>query len=197
MKILIFAVFILVASVFAENIEVVQKGEVLVNGIKVEGKIPTLKYGDKVETKKGSKFRFKIGKEAFLVSSNSKFSLQKDKDKNVINLVKGSIMGVFSKGNHELKTPNMTAGIRGTGVYAKVQEGKTYFCTCYGSTGIQTHYATDSEVISAKHHNMVWVNDDKILHTADMRFHTDDELRALEKMVGRVPSFDMKVVKKR
>jgi len=175
--------------VMAENIEVLTQGKILVNGKTLDSK-NSIKYGDSIETKKGASFRFKVGKEAFSVSEKSKFSLKKEKKTNVFELVSGSVMGVFSKGKHELKTPNMTAGIRGTGVYAKVKEGKTYFCTCYGSAGIEVKYATDSEVLSASHHNMVWVTDDLIKHTAAMEFHTDDELRGLEKMVGRIPTFD-------
>lgn len=173
----------------AENVEVLTKGEILVNGKALDSK-GSIKYGDTIETKKGASFRFKVGKEAFAVSEKSKFSLKKEKDTNVFELVSGSVMGVFSKGKHELKTPNMTAGIRGTGVYAKVNGDKTYFCTCYGSTGVEVRHAIDSEILSAKHHNMVWVTSDAIKHTAQMEFHTDDELRGLEKMVGRVPAFD-------
>ena len=178
-----------ISMVYAESIEVVTQGEVLVNGKPLDTK-KAIEYGDKIETKKGASFRFKVNKEAFLVNEKSKFSLKKEKGINVFDLVSGSVMGVFSKGKHELKTPNMTAGIRGTGVFANVKEDKTYFCTCYGSAGVETHYATDSEMLSATHHNMVWVTSDKIKHTAGMEFHTDDELRSLEKMVGRIPDFD-------
>ncbi|PHR55257.1 MAG: hypothetical protein COA44_11160 [Arcobacter sp.] len=181
--------FLCLTYAMAENIEVLTQGEILVNGKALNSK-DSIKYGDTIETKKGASFRFKVGKEAFLVSGKSKFSLKKEKGTNIFELVSGSVMGVFAKGKHKLKTPNMTAGIRGTGVYAKIKDGKTYFCICYGSTGIEVKYATESEVLSAKHHNMVWVTDDLIKHTAHMEFHTDDELRGLEKMVGRVPAFD-------
>ena len=189
MKILCLILLLGLGSVYAGAVEIVNKGEILVNGKVLDTK-QAIKYGDKIETKKGASFRFKVGKEAFLVGEKSKFSLKKEKGTNVFDLVSGSVMGVFAKGKHELKTPTMTAGIRGTGVYAKVKDGNTYFCTCYGSTGIETYYSTESEILSAKHHNMVWITKDHIKHTADMEFHRDDELRALEKMVDRVPAFD-------
>jgi len=189
MKSISVLLIVLVARVFANEIEVVTQGEVFVND-KPMNQVSSIGYGDKIETKKGAAIRFKVGKEAFKVSEKSQFFLKKEKDTNVFELISGSVMGVFEKGKHELKTPNMTAGIRGTGIYAKVLEDKTYFCTCYGTTEIEVHYSTDAESITARHHNMVWVTSDEIKHTAHMEFHTDDELRALEKMQDRVPAFD-------
>jgi len=171
------------------NLNAKEREDVLVNGKAYDSKV-AIKYGDTIETKKASKLRFKIGKDAFLVNEKSNFTLTKKNGTNVFDLVKGSVMGVFSKGKHELKTPNLTAGIRGTAIFAKVKGDKTYFCTCYGEVEVDTYYSTDSKVLHASHHNMVWVSSDKIKDTAFMKFHTDDELRSLEKMVDRVPSFD-------
>jgi hypothetical protein len=85
----------------------------------------------------------------------------------------------------------MTAGIRGTGVYIERVEGKSYFCTCYGKTDVHSH--KEHKLMEATHHNMIWVKDDGTIKKAkEMKNHTDDELRELEKMVGRVPLFDKK-----
>ena len=35
-----------------------------------------------------------------------------------------------------IKPPNATIGIRGTGAYIEVHEGRTYFCLCYGKAEV-------------------------------------------------------------
>ncbi|WP_321777439.1 hypothetical protein [Sulfurimonas sp.] len=97
-------------------------------------------------------------------------------------------MAVFGKGNHGIVTPNMTAGIRGTGTFTLVKDSKTYFCTCYGHTEVGAHSKTKN--LKATHHNMIWITKDKIYNTTEMQNHNDDELRSLEAMVGRVVPFD-------
>jgi len=189
MKNILISVIALSSLLLASNVEIVQNGEVLVNG-KVLNEKTNIKQGDTIETKKGASFRFNIGKDAFLVNEKTKFSLKKEKETNVIDMVSGSIMGVFSKGKHEVKTPNMTAGIRGTGVYAMIRDSKTYFCTCYGETAVHGTQNKQDKVLSSHHHKMVWITEDKIKPTHNMESHNDDQLRALEKMVGRIPSFD-------
>jgi hypothetical protein len=93
-------------------------------------------------------------------------------------------------GNHKVQTPNMTAGIRGTGVFAKVKDSKTYFCTCYGETELENVHNHYAKKLKATHHNMVWVTQTKIKSVKEMVGHNDDELRELEAFVGRIPDFD-------
>ena len=97
-------------------------------------------------------------------------------------------MAVFGKGNHGVATPNMTAGIRGTGTYTLVKDSKTYFCTCYGHIEVGAHGETKD--LKATHHKMLWITKDKIKDAKTMENHNDDELRVLEKMVGRTVPFD-------
>jgi len=189
MKPLIISLLLLSTSMLATDIAVVTEGDTFVNGKKLTLNT-TIKYGDSIETKRGASFRFNIGKEAFLVNEKTKFSLNKEDGTNVIDLVSGSIMGTFSKGKHALKTPNMTAGIRGTVVFALVKENKSYFCTCYGATDVKAHQLDEDIHLEATHHTMVWITPEKVNRGAKMEFHTDDEIRALDKMVGRTPKFD-------
>ncbi|WP_324171436.1 hypothetical protein [Sulfurimonas sp.] len=162
-------------------------GDVLVNGV-VVNKNTKIKYGDTIEVKANSKVKFNIGKDAFFAKSNTKFKLDTLGSKKILNVINGGVMAVFSKGNHGIVTTNMTAGIRGTGTYTFVEDGKTYFCTCYGHTEVGAHLKTKN--LKATHHKMVWITKYKIKNTTEMQSHHDYELRSLEAMVGRVVPFD-------
>ena len=162
-------------------------GDVLVNG-KPFKKGDVIKQGDTIETKANSRVRFNVGKDAFRAKANTKFSLKKSGSKRVLNVVNGSVMAVFGTGDHGISTPNMTAGIRGTGTFTLVRDGKTYFCTCYGETEVKALGQTKN--LKAHHHKMIWITPTEIKPTMDMQEHTDDELRELEAMVGRKTPFD-------
>ena len=169
-------------AVVSYSQEIISSGEVLVNGQGIT-KGQVIKQGDTVETKSKSTVRFNIGKDAFSAQANTKFQLQKLGTKRILNVVNGGVIAVFGGGNHGISTPNMTAGIRGTGTYTLVRDSKTYFCTCYGETEVGANGHTKD--LKATHHNMVWITDTKIKPTMDMEEHTDAELRELEAMVGR------------
>ena len=167
--------------------EIQSSGKVLVNGFTLT-KDTKIKRGDVIETKANSKIRFNIGKDAFMAKSNTKFQLESQGSKKILHVINGGVMAVFGKGDHAITTSNMTADIRGTGTFTMFKDSKTYFCTCYG----HTEYFALKEIrdMKATHHNMVWITKDKIKPTMDMESHSDDELRELEAMVGRRPSFD-------
>ena len=167
--------------------EIISSGEVLVNG-KALTKDTQIKQGDTIETKANSKIRFNISKDAFGARENSKFKLDSLGSKRILNVINGGVMAVFGGGNHGISTSNMTAGIRGTGTFTLVKNGKTYFCTCYGHTEVNAVGKTNQ--MEATHHNMIWITKDKIKVAHDMEGHNDDELRELEAMVGRKPEFD-------
>ena len=187
-KVLGLIVFGLV-SLYAQKI--VSSGEVLVNGEQLTSQT-VISIGDFIETKKGSKVKFNIGEDAFLANENSKFKFTNTNGVKTLDVVTGGVLSVFKKGEgkHEVKTSNMTAGIRGTAVYLERKENKDYFCTCYGETHLNTQY--DEMSIKAHHHNMVWIKDGKIKPTSDKVGHEDDDLRDLEAFVGRIPEFDQK-----
>ncbi len=186
-KIIIALSSIFLFTAFASN--VVSSGEVYINGKKAT-KNSVVKLGDFIKTGKNAKVRFNIGKDAFLAKGNTKFSINEKSGLKSLNVVAGGVLAVFEKGgNHEVKTENMTAGIRGTGVYLEKKDGKSYFCTCYGETELDTH--KEHKTYKAHHHNMVWVKADGSVKAASKKLgHTDEELRELEAMVGRIPEFD-------
>ncbi|HFU74721.1 MAG TPA: hypothetical protein ENK66_00595 [Arcobacter sp.] len=170
------------------------------NETKIEGKVyindkvmqPNMKVnlGDFIKTGKNSKVTFKIGEDAFMAKENTRFVITKEKGVKNLNVVTGGVLGVFKKGSkYNIKTENMTAGIRGTGIFVESTKGKSYFCTCYGDTEVQSD--KEHKHMHATHHNMIWVKKYGAMSPAKkMRGHNDDELRALESMVGRVPAFD-------
>ena len=177
------ALFIFLAlAIVIQGQEIVSSGEILING-KVLDKNTVIKQGDTIETKANATIRFNISKDAFLARPNSKFSLDKLGKKRVLNVINGGVMAVFGGGNHGVSTPNMTAGIRGTGIFTLVKDGKTYFCTCHGETVVDAH--GKSTVLKATHHKMVWVTPTKVKHVMEMQGHEDHEIVALEAMVGR------------
>jgi len=177
------------AAVFASDLNI--KGDVEINGKKATSNMK-VNLNDFITTGKKSKVTFKIGKNAFMAKENTRFTVQEHNGAKSIKVVTGGVLAVFKKGEkYKLQTKNMTAGIRGTGVYIESVKDKSYFCTCYGETEVHSH--KDHKTLKATHHNMIWVTKDGAMKEAKgMRNHTDDELRELELMVGRVPIFDIK-----
>lgn len=193
-KIFIITVIISLFSSLLASQKVQSSGEILVNG-KSLTKATVIKIGDFIETKKNSKIKFNIGSSAFLAKGKSKFKLENNKGVETLNVLSGGVLAVFKKGEgkHAVKTPNMTAGIRGTGVFLNYDEEKkkAYFCTCYGETHLHTH--KEEVRFSATRHNMNWIKEDgTVAGEAEMLGHDDDDLRELEAFVGRIPEFDMK-----
>ena len=177
------ALFIFLAlAIIIQGQEIVSSGEVLINGEPLV-KSTVIKQGDTVETKANATIRFNISKDAFRASPNSKFTLENIGKKRVLNVINGGVMAVFGGGNHGVSTPNMTAGIRGTGVFVLVKDTKTYFCTCHGETVVESN--GERAVLKSKHHKMVWVTPTAIKHVMEMQGHEDHQIVTLEAMVGR------------
>jgi ribosomal 50S subunit-recycling heat shock protein len=178
-----------ISAVLAGDLRV--KGDVFINGKKANSNMK-VNLGDFVKTAKNSKVVFKIGEDAFMAKENTEFSIEQNDGIRKLNLVSGGVLAVFKKGDKtDLVTENMTAGIRGTGVYLESIDHKSYFCNCYGKTDVEITKTKQHKSLQATHHSMIWVKEDGTLKVAkEMRNHTDDELRELEALVGRVPAFD-------
>lgn len=187
MKKTLFSLLVFTAVLCANEIQT--SGEVYIND-KPALANSVVQVGDFIKTGQNSKVKFNIGKDAFMAKENTKFTLTQKEGVKTLNVISGGVLAVFGKeGKHEVKTENMTAGIRGTGIYLEQQEGKSYFCTCYGETSLESH--TSHKNLKATHHNMVWVKQDgTIKPEGKMIGHNDDELRELEAFVGRIPAFD-------
>ncbi len=169
------------------------EGQVRVNGRRA-GRTTVISPGDTVSTSRASIVTFVVGDDAYLLRENSRLTLRGPSGiANLLRLVSGALMGVFAPGRQRtVSTPVVTAGVRGTGVYAEVH-GPTrgYFCTCYGEVALNTSRAAP-QVVTADHHSarIVTVRDGRgSIEPAPMSGHEDDELVLLESLVGRRPPF--------
>ena len=157
-----------------------------------------IKNGDEINVSKDGKLVFSIGKDAFLVRGGSTLQVYAEENSafvSALRLVNGALLGVFGKRKTttQIYTVTATIGIRGTAVYAAVSPEKLYTCTCYGHTDLIV--GLDSADVIATHHNAHVVstgdNGNAKMKAFEVLDHNDDELRMLEKLVGRKPVFDI------
>lgn len=181
------------------------RGDVLVNGsaASLETFIGT---GDKVQTGENSFIIFVVGKDAFILRSNSVLEIGADKESglseeikritvNTLRVVTGKLLSVFGKQRHTIQTPTAVIGIRGTGVYVESVPDESYVCTCYGTTNITS--ANDpriSETIVSTHHSapryvLAESKRGNIIRPAPFKNHSDEELLLIETLVGRTTPF--------
>ena len=94
---------------------------------------------------------------------------------------------VFGRRNAALllHTPTLTAGIRGTGCYTEVREEGVYFCTCYGAIDLRGAAGAQELVVASRHDARLAPRSGPGLQPAGMTGHTDQEMDALERLVGR------------
>jgi hypothetical protein len=173
-------------------------GQVLVNN-KPATLDTLINTKDVVKTGDNSHVVFVVGKDAFILRSNSHMEIEGEALINTIRIFSGKVLSVFGKRNEKsalsLRSTTATIGIRGTGVYMEADPEQTYLCTCYGVTDIVSNTnANSSERISATHHDApryILAKEDRgsIIHPAPMINHTDMELMLIEELVGRVPPF--------
>jgi hypothetical protein len=170
-------------------------GEVKVNGVRATAET-RIGANDTVETGANSLIIFVVGKDSFMMRSNSKMVLKGERDVlSSISLAAGKLLSVFGKSKHQLRTPTATIGIRGTGVYAEADPEETYLCTCYGVVDVASMSdKTSKETVSTKHHERpLYIaakqQPGKAIRSAPMKNHTDSELMLIEAIVGRTPPF--------
>jgi len=153
---------------------------------------------DVVETGRRSHVVFVVGKDAFVLRSNSRLELSgSGMIVNTLRLVTGKLLSVFGKTKHTIKTPNATIGIRGTGVYTEAEPDQSYVCTCYGVVDLYADNDKNStETITSQHHDApryILSNEASGRNIREAPFinHTDQELQVIESLVGREPPFSM------
>ncbi|MFT5503859.1 MAG: hypothetical protein ACI845_003021 [Gammaproteobacteria bacterium] len=170
------------------------KGSVFINKERAHpGSI--IQPGDLVTTSHNGRITFSVDGDAFLLKPFT--SLKVESSSNVfidsLRLLTGQLLSVFKTGrSREIVTATATIGIRGTGCFLNVKPKTTYYCNCYGKTDLRAPGINES--FEAVHHS-AHVLDTKGSKVMGMRAtevidHTDDELRELEALVGRVPKFD-------
>lgn len=174
-------------------------GTMTVNGKPARVGTP-VKPGDRIVTGPNSFAVVVVGKDAYLLRDNSTIVLEESKSApgvlaNVLVLT-GKVLSVLDKRPADkrvsYRVANATIGIRGTGFYLEVHEGRTYFCLCYGEAEIDGPGMATKTVKTTHHESPIWLDDRGGSMTAEkgpFMNHTDDELILLEKLTGREPPF--------
>ena len=172
------------------------EGDVFINQVKINSE-SLIKNGDEIVVSRDGKLVFSLGEDAFLVRGGTTLQVYSDHDSllvTALRLVTGAMLGVFGKRKTttHIYTATATIGVRGTAVYAAVTKDKLYTCTCYGHTDLIV--GLEREDVISKHHNAhvvtINVSGNTQMKAFEVIDHNDDELRMLEALVGKKPSFD-------
>lgn len=166
------------------------QGEVLRNGARLAAQ-ERFAAGDRIETGPGATAVFTVGDSAFLVRENTRLALEGDSPVAVrlLRLLSGAVASVWSRGtDRQVITPTLTAGIRGTGVYAEVfpgQDFRSYFCNCYGTVDLAA--GGERLVSTSSYHQSYWAEAQpqggRTLRPAAAINHTDEEMEYLASLV--------------
>ena len=166
--------------------------------------------GDVVETGPDAKATFVAGKDAYLLRAETRLEIPTEEGADGdflrrLQIGAGALMGVFDAGTlasvfsgkeRHVETPTAVAGIRGTGLYMEVDPSRSYFCTCYGTVEFEARRSPgEKRTARTRHHERPYYilaesEGGEWFLDAPMKNHGDAELRMLEGLVGRKPSFD-------
>ena len=167
------------------------RGKVSVNGVQATYKTK-INPGDKIVTGSDGHFVFVMGRDAVMVRSRSELVIERyEESQGFLRLVTGAIGAVFGKGNRrQIVAANVTAGIRGTGVYLETRGDGTYFCTCWGQVDLASaEDPKDRELVTSSNHTPRLIANKAEGGTrfkpAPFETHTDQEMDILQKCVGR------------
>jgi hypothetical protein len=174
-------------------------GTATVNGKSARIGTP-VKPGDRVSTGPMSFAVVVVGKDAYLLRDNSTIVLEAAKSDpaalEAVRILAGKVLSVLEKRapakQVSYRVANATIGIRGTGFYLEVHEGRTYFCLCYGEAAIDGPGMATKVVKTLHHEAPLWLDESGSAMKAEkgpFMNHTDDELIMLEKLTGREPPF--------
>ncbi len=148
-----------------------------------------------LETERNSRMIFAVGKDAFILRSNSRLQLSGNQLVNTLRVVTGRVLSVFGQSEHRIVTTTASIGIRGTGIYVESEPERSYVCTCYGVVDLEAANDTTSrEAITSLHHDAPrYITAGgplgQRIQPAPFINHTDTELMLIEELVGRVPPF--------
>ncbi len=166
------------------------RGHVTINGRPATYKSDILP-GDRIVTGSDGHFVFVMGQDAFMVRSRSELAIERYEEQGLLRLLTGALGAVFGRGRRrQIVAANVTAGIRGTGVYMETRGDGTYFCTCWGEVELaSSEDPKDREVIASSRHVPRLVatqaRDGTRFRAAPFETHTDEEMDILQKCVGR------------
>lgn len=171
-------------------------GTVTVNTKAVKEINMILNQGDAIETMTDSTCDIIINEKNILrLKPDTKLILKLSDKENILQLEKGWLAGVSRKvftkdGKFTVKTPTVTAAIRGTSFCMKVENEKsTYFCTCNGSIELTGESSSKSENVVAAHHAARRFSIDKTGaliedNNPGMLYHTDSGIEEMAKVIG-------------
>ena len=166
-------------------------GDVLLNGRRMVQQ-QTIQTGDDIVTGPTSRLVFVIGNAAFHVRQNTRMSVQRGSTLNTVSLLRlltGAVVSAFGRGaRRSIVMPTLTAGIRGTGVYAEVfPDQRSYFCNCYGT--VEMNARGENALSQASYHQSFWgevePKNGRFLTPANAINHTDEEVEFLAQLVGQ------------
>lgn len=169
------------------------RGDVRVNGRPADRK-SVIRPGDTVTTGSDGYVVFAVGQDAFMLRGRSELRLEGGASSvlvDALRLVTGALGAVFARGRPlTIYAPTATAGIRGTGVYLEARSEGTYFCTCYGAVSLAAADDPQTrEFTLAGRHTARVVRPRgagaQRFTPAPFEGHTDAEMDALERAVGR------------
>ncbi|HYC35731.1 MAG TPA: hypothetical protein VEC19_04870 [Usitatibacter sp.] len=166
------------------------RGRVSINGVPATTK-SAVRPGDRIVTGSDGHFVFVMAKsDAVMVRSRSELVIERYEEQGLLRLVTGAIGAVFARGRpRRILAANVTAGIRGTGVYLETRGDGTYFCTCWGVVELASAQdPREREVITSTRHVPRLVSlqprDGSRFLPAPFETHTDEEMDILMKCVG-------------
>ena len=168
-------------------------GDATLNGARLSPEQP-IQTGDEIQTGPGANLIFVIGNASFQVRQNSRLAVERGNTLNAVSLLRlltGAVASVWGKGvNRSIVMPTLTAGIRGTGVYAEIfadQGDRNYFCNCYGTVDVGA--GNEKRVSQADYHQAFWADataqDGKFLSPARALNHSDEELEFLAGLIDQ------------
>lgn len=171
------------------------RGLVRVNGERV-GTTAPIRSGDTISTGADGRISFVVGGDAFFLRENSELKIESGGGSTVLDGLRmvtgalGAVFGVRGSGQVRIYTPTVTAGIRGTGCYTEVRDEAVYFCTCFGAIQLDSASGGPSELVVSSHHAPRRIMRDTASNSmmmvpASLGMHTDQEMDALERLVGR------------
>jgi hypothetical protein len=168
-------------------------GDARLNGVRL---LPehTIQTGDAIETGPGTSLVFVLGNASFKVRQNARLAVERGTSIHAVSLLRllaGGVASVWGQGvRRQIQLPTLTAGIRGTGVYAEVppnQNGRSYLCNCYGTVDLAS--GGDSVTSQTDYHEAYWgevqPRNGRWLTPAAALNHGDEEIEALARLVGQ------------
>jgi hypothetical protein len=188
------------AAIAQQRSNIVQlTGDATLNGMRLNPQ-QAIQTGDEIQTGPGSNLIFVIGNASFQVRQNSRLAVERGNTLNAVSLLRlltGAVASVWGKGvNRSIVMPTLTAGIRGTGVYAEIfadQGDRNYFCNCYGTVDMDA--GNEKQVSQADYHQAFWADatprDGKFLSPARALNHSDEELEFLAGLIDQRTSWQI------